>query len=147
MTTIAFKDGIVAADSGCCVGGTRAGTVNKLSQNKAGDIAAASGSAAYLFAFLKWFQAHEKGSPPEARSSTDTFDRGVIFRKSGVIEVFEDFGKHTLQSEFYATGSGRPEAMGAMAAGATAAQAIEIASRLDVYTFGPVITLSHRKSK
>ena len=49
-----------------------------------------------------------------------------------------------METDFMAAGSGNEIALGAMAMGATAEQAVEIAARFDVYTGGKIETLSLR---
>lgn len=48
-----------------------------------------------------------------------------------------------LTGEYFAIGSGSDYAQGAMAMGASAEQAVEIAARFDVWSGAPIITLGH----
>lgn len=145
MTVIAYRDGVLAADTLATAGDSKIGSAIKIARNSNGDLAGAAGLASYNHAFLKWFTGLESGQPPEARDepSKDIYDRGVIFRKNGQIEVFEPSGKHTATAPYYAFGSGRPEALGAMHAGASAEGAVRAAMAHDKNCGGDITVLRH----
>lgn len=147
MTTIAFRDGTLAADTSPTVGGARGGFISKIVRGPSGDLAGAAGTAGYCHKFRRWVAGGEAGAPPEPRDDKDSFDRGVIFRRSGVIDIHEPQGMFTIRAKFFAIGSGRCEALGAMHMGATAKQAVEVAKRVDIYTFGKIETLTHDAPK
>jgi ATP-dependent HslUV protease subunit HslV len=143
MTTIAYKDGMLAADTACCQGGVLCGSIVKIVRRDDGDMAGAAGDASYNFAFTTWFLAGEQGAPPEAKEEDRSFDRGVIYRRSGTIDVFEPRGKFAMNAPFYAFGSGKEPALGAMFAGADAETAIEAAIQFDPHTGGEITVLRH----
>jgi hypothetical protein len=143
MTTIAYRNGILAADTGMSAGGSIVGSVTKIARSEKGDLAGAAGDASYNHDFIAWFVGGEQGNPPEAQEEDKTFDRGVIFRRDGRIEVFEPRGRFECSAPYYAFGSGRPEALGAMFVGASAEQAVQAAIAHDPYTFGDIDVLSH----
>jgi 20S proteasome alpha/beta subunit len=143
VTTIAYRNGVIAADTGQQVGHSRVGRITKIARNDNGDLAGAAGDASYNFAFRRWFTGGESGEPPQAKETDGSFDRGVIFRVAGTIEVFEPSGRFECRADYYAFGSGRPEALGALFAGATAEKAVEAAKEHDAHTFGDIETLSH----
>lgn len=143
MTTIAYRDGTLAADTRATVGDNVLGNVIKIARNSNGDLAGAAGMASYSYTFLKWFTSLETGEPPQAVKDDQTFDRGVIFRKTGQIIVFEPTGRYECTAPYYALGSGRPEALGAMFAGADAETAIKAAAAHDANTGGNITVLRH----
>lgn len=144
MTTIAYRNGILAADARACAGDNIIGNVVKIARNKVGDLAGAAGLASYNFAFLEWFRNAEQGEPPKASKDDGNYDRGTIFRVDGRIEVYEPTGKHCLgMTPYYALGSGRPEALGAMFVGADAEMAVKAAAAHDINTGGPITILRH----
>lgn len=145
MTTIAYRNGVLAADTRMCLGDNLLGTTVKIARNANGDLAGAAGDATYNFAFLKWFTGLESTPPPEAKQTDNNIDRGVIFRKNGVIEVYEPRGQFQVVAPYYAFGSGRPEALGAMYAGADAETAVRAASAHDAFTGGDVTILRHER--
>ena len=141
MTTIAYRNGILASDTGTCCGGSMFGHINKIARRENGDMAGAAGGAAYNYAFIEWFKAGEIGSIPEAMETQDSYDRGVIFRSSGEIEVYEPRGKFVVTADYYALGSGRAEAIGAMHAGADAEGAVRAAIEHDPHSGGRIVVL------
>ena len=141
MTTIAYRAGILAADTGVCVGGSRAGYTVKIVRRPDGALAAAAGFAAYCYAFRNWFLSG--GDPPEAKTDTGVMDRGTVFYADGRIEIFEPGGRFFMTAPYYAMGSGRPEALGAMHYGAGAINAVKAAIAHDNDTFGEISALSH----
>jgi ATP-dependent HslUV protease subunit HslV len=147
MTTIVYRDGELAADTGMTAGGSMVGHVTKIGRNAKGDLAGAAGDASYNFAFIAWFVVGEQGSAPEAKEDDKAFDRGVIFRRDGRIEVFEPRGRFECSAPYYALGSGRPEALGALFMGATAEQAVRAAMAHDANTFGDVDVLAHEMQR
>jgi hypothetical protein len=138
MTTIAYRAGTIAADTGQTNGSSRSGYSSKIARNAQGDLCAAAGFATYAWAFKQWFLKGELADRPKASDS----DRGLIIRRDGTIIIFEDTGYFDMRAEYYAIGSGRPEALGAMFMGATARQAVEAAMRHDANTFGEIEELS-----
>lgn len=141
MTTIAFRDGELAADSGVTVGGSTLAQATKIARNPNGDLAGCAGTATFMRAYLEWFGRGEFGDMPEPVKDEDILDRAIVFRKSGQIEVYEAGGYFTLRAPYYAIGSGRCEALGAFYAGADAQTAVEAARYLDASTFGDIIVL------
>ena len=141
MTTIAYRDGMIAADTGMAVGETLIGHTTKIARNIAGDLAGAAGRSGYAMRFREWFKGGEHSPPPEAKETEHTLDRGIIFRRDGTIEVHEPDGVFTIRADYYAFGTGREVALGAMAQGATAEEAVRATMKYDAYTFGMVEVL------
>ena len=134
MTTIAYRDGMLACDSGMTCDHIRVGKTEKAWEYK-GFIITGCGYAADLYAFRDWFVRGMKGDCPEPREDGTlviiTPDRSVLIR--------EPAGWIRGRSSFYAWGSGFSLAIGAMAAGASAVRAVEIACEHDCYSQGPVM--------
>ena len=143
MTTIAYRNGILAADTRAIIGGSTMGSINKIAKNFGGSLAGAGGNAGYNYAFIEWFRNGEEGIPPEAKVTDNALDRGVIFRVDGKIEVYEPDGKFMIKAPYYALGSGMDVALGAMFMGATAEQAVQAAIAHDNGTGGDVLVLKH----
>ncbi|MEM6682821.1 MAG: hypothetical protein AAF607_11335, partial [Pseudomonadota bacterium] len=116
MTTIAFKDGRIAADSLACQGYTVIGESEKIRRIQSvlygRGFAAAAGRAQDAEDFYEWLAVG--GKKP-------VFDESFngIFCNSGGATLF-DFGLTPLNhsAPFFAIGSGMDFALGAMAAGA-----------------------------
>lgn len=141
MTTIAFKDGVLAADTAMCQGGTMIGRVVKIVRRDDGDMAGAAGNANFNALFIAWFLAGENDEQPKATESERHHDRGVIFRKAGDIDVFEVNGAFRCEADYFAFGSGMDYALGAMFAGAGAGTAVHAAVKHDPHSGGDVTIL------
>ena len=122
MTTIAFKDGVLAADSHIACGGLRSGTAQKIFEHGGGAIAGAGAYAEFL-RFKDWIV---DGADPEKRPELKESDL-IWIKPDGSVVEFEPTGQLAYEAPFYALGSGRELAIGAMAAGASAEEAVRIA--------------------
>lgn len=146
MTTIAYRGGVLAADTGVTVNGSKMGTLVKVWRRPDdGALAGAAGSAGFSAAFRKWFLTPEKerGKPPEPINDDRIFDRGVVFHADGRIEVHEAGGSFDVSTTYYAFGNGSDVALGAMFAGADAPTAVAAAIEHNPYTFGEITVLTH----
>jgi ATP-dependent HslUV protease subunit HslV len=141
MTTIAYRNGCIAADSASFAGWSRNGTCRKIARNAAGDLAGVCGSATYMGEFLRWFEGNEDGPPPEARVDDGCTDCALIIRRDGRAMQFEKGGSFSLSGDWFALGSGGPEARGAMHAGADAPRAVMAGIDLDAFSAGPIAFL------
>lgn len=139
MTTIAFDGKCLAADSR---GG--GGFIEPVEYQKIFDcgefVVAGSGNWAAVQRWVDWFQAGaDKADYPDwGDRLSGVF---VVSRKTGLMQVWGPGDPHPSvdwHSGPNALGSGEEFAMGAMLAGATASEAVEIASRLDPHTGGPI---------
>lgn len=137
MTTIAFRDGVLAADTATLNGYTLlTNAVDKIVRHH-GCLCGGAGRAVYLGEFQRWFLAGEFGSRPEA----DEDDAAIIVRPSGLIHRFEKGGWIELHPKYYSLGSGRDHAYGAFYMGATAEQAVCAAIAHEPGTGGNVTVL------
>lgn len=139
-----MKDGIVAADSQSTAAFKRFDVV-KIHRVSAGPFSGwVFGGAGKLSLVMKMLCQIETGSLEslEADTSDDTSAYGLLV---GPKVSYRLDSTSMIPMKFkgpYAIGSGEEFAMGAMLAGSTAAEAVKIASKLDVYTGGPVRTLA-----
>lgn len=143
MTTIAYRDGVLAADSQTTYGASTERTFGKTVRRGA-VLAGASGSSAICQRFLDWFRAGMSGDPPAMSSGDDHDATGIIVHGPHHILLLNKVGWERRRAEFYAIGSGGEIATGAMAMGASAERAVEIATQHDAYTGGPITVLSVR---
>lgn len=140
MTTIAYKDGILAADTCVTDSGAICGTATKLARAPNGAIAGASGNLASCAKFLSWFARDfgmvEKVAKIEGNSAA------LIIDKDGTVHTLDaGYPAFIINAPFHAIGSGSRIALGAMAAGASAEEAVRIACGIDDGTREPVETL------
>lgn len=139
MTTLAYKEGVLAADRLATSGAVRTGKMTKIAC--AGNyLFAGAGKVSEIIAFRKWV---ERGMPAthkfEFKSSfvwlINAKGRLALYSSSFEPIYYED-------NAFDASGTGREFAMGAMAAGADARSAVEIAQQFDIYSGGGVDVLT-----
>jgi len=136
MTTIAYRDGVMAADSHVGCNGVRSGTARKVFEHDGGAIAG-SGSFGEVLRFKDWIVAGaDEDARPELKESNL-----IWFRRDGSFIEYDPAGSLSFEAPFYAIGSGREIAIGAMAAGATAEEAVRIASDWDSETGGEIVTV------
>jgi hypothetical protein len=137
LTTIAYRDGILAADSLVTSDGIRTSTIVKLARReKDGTLFGACGRASLIRAAREWFL---RGEPPEDRIKIkDNEAQFIIVRPNNDVETWDESGSSDDAAPFHALGSGRDIALGAMAAGASAIEAVRIAAKFDTGTGGPI---------
>jgi hypothetical protein len=139
MTTIAYRNGVMAADSAIFDRGCHVGECVKIFRAPSGIIGGAAGCLGDLCALRDWILGDCDGKPPEFG---DEDSEGLVVHPTGVVEWIGPKQKRIEhRSEFHVIGSGFRIAMGAMHMGATAFQAVEIAAKLDSYTRGPITTI------
>jgi len=141
MTTIAVRDGIIAADSAIYDGTVHIGSVAKLHKIKHG-IFGGAGIMRELCIMRKWIEDDEaplfNNSPDSLKDITAS---GLLLIPNKKIICFEGTSVFDIAASFQAVGSGTQIAIGAMAMGATAEQAVRIACEYDQASYGPVITM------
>ena len=149
MTTAAFRDGVLAADSQATTDDGVRTRYEKLVRLRSvvspirGEVLLACAGDVYpALLFRDWL---ETGAGPGLH------DRGVdrledfealIVHKSGLYTANRLCRIDRVLETFWAIGSGRAIALGAMERGATARQAVQAAAKWDAYTSGPVRALS-----
>ena len=125
MTTVAWKDGVLAADKKASDGDT-GHRVTKLLRTKSHAIAFA-GNFVVGRLFVKWYPCKRGDCPLDE-------DTEALVMDLGTGECFEwgcDGFPILIEDRFTAIGTGAAFAIGAMAMGGTAIEAVEIASEWD----------------
>lgn len=146
MTTVAYKNGVMAADHGVAIGDTIIiSNTPKITMRSDGAMCGVSGSLSFGCAFMEWFHGFEKGERPLGRHDNGhhALDRAIIVRTDDSIESYEsgDLDIAILTPEYYAMGSGRDIAIGALAWGADPEGAVMMAVKHDAYTRLPITVL------
>ena len=124
MTTIAYRDGIMAADSRSTyegeASGTRVARCEKLYRKYIGSgrkrheiIVGLSGESSPALVFLDWYDGTAK-TIPDALKDMDADFTALVYSKHGLFE-FDAYcrGERVLE-KFWAIGSGSKAALGAM---------------------------------
>jgi hypothetical protein len=137
VTTIAYRDGVLAADTLCTANGLRDDYATKIWRHGKVLIGGA-GSRALCLKFRDWVVGGMEDDCP-IQDNDDA--NGILVTPVGVV-CWSASGPWPVSSPFYALGSGYQVAMGAMQVGATAEQAVEAALRWDTGSGGEVHTLS-----
>jgi ATP-dependent protease HslVU (ClpYQ) peptidase subunit len=138
MTTIAFRDGILAADRLITEKDTRVpGNAVKIIQNKYGWSVGLAGSVADYHRLGDWVDSYlgapKKSKPPnppggEYGAIAVSPEGKVFYIERGVMFPANE------DAPFVVAGAGGDIALGAMYAGASAIEAVEIASKVDTST-------------
>lgn len=152
MTTIAFKDGIMASDSCISGSGFYAASVQKVLRTSAGALIGWAGEAdnrAVLALLDKVKTAKQLPTKQEIAACQTDFELLIAFGPNAVYVVGcdEDNGRYTgyvniANLGFAATGSGWALATGAMLAGKSARDAVMIACKIDNQSKLPVHAIS-----
>lgn len=153
MTTIAYRDGVMASDS-CVTGyGMQEASICKIRRTSAGALVGFSGDADTRAVFALLDKVKNDKQLPDKRAIVDCqtdFAAIIAFSPSNVwfIECDEgENGRYTASVcpanlGFSAVGSGAKLAIGAMLAGKGAREAVALACKVDSYSKLPVHTLS-----
>lgn len=142
MTTVAYKNGILAAD-GKATRGDLVLTLShrKLFRLKDGSIAAVTGVPGEAAPWLAWSRAGGAGVPPPMGGD----GRIVHLRNDGTLRVYEGGGWEDEDPKLaHSWGSGWQIAATAMACGKSAREAVEIATRMDVWSGGKITAMQLR---
>lgn len=140
MTTIAYRDDVIAADTQVTCGGTIDGWVQKAFR-KGGLLYATSGSSGLGDGFLSWVAGGMKGDAPSLRGEKGDDAHGYLFPGGDRVVWRYDNVWATHYAPFFAYGSGAEIALGAMIAGATAEEAVRAAAERDTATGGEITVL------
>lgn len=149
MTVIAYRNGVLAADSQVTWHTHRDGITRKIFK-VGGILVAASGSHEMAIAFTDWVRRGMTEGRQPTMSKPGAVDgqrpssaSGYIFRPDGLIICLTELGWTTIRTDVWAGGSGCDYAYGAMAVGASAEEAVRAAIRFDIGCGGDVTVLRH----
>lgn len=155
MTTIVYRDGIMAADSRVTVdseaGGSRHFRCEKLYrvETPRGKTRAVIGLAGESFpglVFLKWFRTGAD-EPPRQLTDIDSDFTALVLTREGLFEYDRWCEPERVLGSFHAIGSGCKAALGAMHAGSNAIVACRIACKIDPFSAPPVTWMSLRETQ
>lgn len=147
MTTIVYRDGVLAADS-CATVSTEAGGSRKTKCDKIfkkvlpnGEtvLIGTAGESAPGLVFLDWYGTG-KPAPTELLDGEADIDI-IVVTKRGVFEFDKWCRGEKLKGRFFAIGSGAKAALGALHMGASAIAAVRIACKIDPYSTPPFVTM------
>lgn len=136
MTTVAYRDGVLAADTLTTANGNVDGYLPKIS--RVGRVLVGfAGSIPVGLKFRQWVADGMHGDSPYEGGDTGN---GLVVSDAGIV-CWSGKGQWPVTTGYYALGSGSDIAMGAMEHGATAEEAVRIAARVNVDTGGEITVL------
>ncbi len=155
MTTIAYSNGVIAADSRTTLetegGGARMFLCDKLFRKQVvlrgkkteEVIIATAGESTPGMMFVDWFGSNKP--PPENFIEGGADFTCLVLQQDGLWEYDAWCRGIKILDKFYAVGSGAKAALGALHMGASARKAVEIACRIDFYSGLPVTAMRLHK--
>jgi len=155
MTTIAYRDGILAADSRVTHGedgSARTHTCKKLFRKTITQgkktfevVIATAGESSPGMVFVDWYGT---GKPiPDIFLHLGGDFTCLVLTPQGLFEYDVYCRAEEVLDDFYAIGSGAKVALGAMACGKSAIEAVRIAARYDPYTGGRIVSETLEKAE
>lgn len=139
MTTIAYRDGVLAADTQICAGNGRVGYAVKV-RSLGPLLYGSSGSCGLGDAWEAWLRAGAKGAHPKMKDG-ESKAQGYLFMPDDTVVWFHEDGVTAMRAPYFAIGSGSDYALGAMALGHTAEEAVKAAMAHDTGTGGDVVSV------
>ena len=141
MTVIAYRNGIMAADSCVSQGSMAVGTMPKIVKTPGGWLAGGAGLAKTIREFLKWA---DKDFAPAHRPKAKAADlSGIAVSPEGVVFFYEDeWDAFTIDGPYHAIGSGGDAALIAMDMGASAKRAVKAACKRIHGCAEPIVILT-----
>lgn len=140
MTTIAYRDGVLASDTLITSGANVSGHYQK-GRVRGRLLYASAGSCGLGDRFEAWIRDGCAGEHPKLKEG-ESSAQCVVFLPDGLMAWFHEDGMTPVRAPFHAIGSGSAYAIGAMAAGASAPDAVRIAMQHDTGTGGSVTVLT-----
>lgn len=142
MTTVVYKNGVMAADKMASEGNNKTGKMTKIFRVN-GYLVGFSGAADCSMALLRWFEdgADEEAWPDPYKDDPEA--TMMVVAPTGQVMFYERFPiPIIMENEFFAIGSGADFALGAMQMGADPKTAVEVACLLDAYSGNGIDMLS-----
>jgi len=146
MTTIAYRDGVMAADTGCSGHGAIHTWAYKLLEHDNVLYGGAGFAAEVQHYFANLQKSGKKILPRSLENDHSSFTiMRVRAETPSTVQLLTAHGWETYHSVPYlAIGAGADPAMGALYAGASAKEAIRAAIAHGEGTFGDVVAVTHR---
>jgi len=144
MTTIAYRDGCMAADTQAYLGRGEPGHARKLKVHRLVDGSLLGVSSSIVGAALRLVDWVNGGCDQQSMPVIKDGEREHEFEmlrvfEDGVVHYFNDTYHWTvIEARYFAIGSGSKYALGAMSAGCSASGAVAIACEFDQYSGGNV---------
>ena len=146
MTTIVFREGVMAADSNVFWGDCNIGKFQKIYDLKEEKkVVGFSGATINCDMFLRFLRGEEFNKELLSNQEDELYFRAMVYDKvEKTIGIYDSYCYEypdCHEAPYYALGSGKEFALGAMASGSNAREAVEIASMFDKSTGGEVVVV------
>jgi hypothetical protein len=136
MTVIACRDNIIAADTATWDGDIKIGLVQKIVRLPDGSLLAACGKASLIWGYIEWLKDDGVEKPTDGASEEDF--GALNLRCDGVFSIDHHYQAMRVDADFYALGAHGEFLYGAMAAGASAEEAVRLALKYCGFAGGEV---------
>lgn len=147
MTTIAYRDGLMASDTRAYSGDKHPiGFKSKISRLGDGTLIGISSSTVGApTEFLSWLLDQPIGERYESVSEDPLPVQALVVCPDGRAYYWDDGKAFTgpLRADFFAIGSGEQTALAALLLGRSAEEAVELAKQVDPWTGGKVEVMGH----
>lgn len=147
MSTVVYRDGVMASDTRAWAGSsTPIGRKMKIRRLEDGTLVGVVTAIPGMGeAISQWIEAGAAPDEIPAIAGKDHDFAALVVRPDGQAMFYYDspYPSGPLVAPYLAIGSGSHYALGAMAAGLNAVQAVQIAIELDTVSCGPVAALPH----
>ncbi len=139
MSVVVFRDGVMASDSGQWMGSIRSGTLRKVAKSTSGFIYGACGSSPAVWNFFAWVDGGEQGDAPKpvCENGEDSFF-AMWYRSDKGLWMIDGTGAFPVTAPYFALGPSKGVALGALWAGASAADAVRATIEHSDDAFGAV---------
>ncbi len=142
MTTIAVRDGVMAGDTLSVWDRVIVGERRKIERANDALVGCAGATSDWLV-FVDWYRrGADRQSLPYFRQYSGQDDApdfdALVLGPDGLVYWTQHFQPAPLYCPFWAIGSGAQAALAAMHMGATAAESIAVAAKVDVFTGGTI---------
>jgi hypothetical protein len=144
MTTIAYRDGVMASDTGVWIGDGVHSCARKLAVGADGTLYGGAGNSALVNTFLKWVDSGYQGDMPKPTPKGDDASSFVILISppdGQTIRLLTAQGEEEYVAEYFAIGGGNATAFGALFAGASAETAIAATIEHGCSAHGKIATI------
>lgn len=139
MTTIAYRDGVLASDSLATRNPWKLpGSTEKLFRMEDGGMAGVTGDYAPAVRYVEWLNSDQETDEPTLGDATV-----IRILPDLTCMIYEAGGSYIEDvTTFCAWGSGMPCALAALHMGASAAKAVAVAAVIDTHSGGDIVTMT-----
>ena len=139
MTVIACRAGVLATDSSGWIGELAVARMKKITRLEDGSLFAASGERQIIVGVKRWLAGKMFGDkPPMPDDDAETGFGAIWLRRDGIWLIHNRAEPYLLDADFAAEGAHAEFCYGAMADGASAEEAVELAIKYGAFARGPV---------